>query len=249
MTRPPKAPYPPGPPKRSGNRSAVVLFSGGLDSTTALHWARRKFATVTTLVIAYGQTHVIEVTMAQRIARDAGVACDVWELPLNLLVGSALLDDGQGIPTSLATSRDDAGVPHTYVPFRNGVFLSLAAAYGESRGIYDIVTGFNRIDTPDYPDTTSAFAKRMQAAINTGTATAKTGYRFRIHVPLVELTKQQIIRLGISLGADYRYSVSCYRGTERPCGHCPSCDIREQAFGGLGMTDPLIARLDEEQMK
>jgi 7-cyano-7-deazaguanine synthase len=228
------------------NIGAVVLFSGGIDSTTALHWALRKFGAVRALTIDYGQKHRIEVPMAKTIAATLSVAHDVVTLPLRSLLHSALLDDGSAIPDSLAQARAEIGPPSTYVPFRNGIFLALAAGYGESHSCRHLVTGFNAVDSPDYPDTTVAFSKKMAAAINQGTSAGMGGEKFMVHTPLIAMSKQEIITLGFELGADYAYSVSCYRGAEQPCGRCPSCDIRARAFAGLGRQDPLLARLQKE---
>ncbi|MCX6555499.1 MAG: 7-cyano-7-deazaguanine synthase, partial [Candidatus Aminicenantes bacterium] len=117
---------------------------------------------------------------------------------------------------------------------------------GESHSCRHLVTGFNAIDSPDYPDTTVAFTRKMTAAINQGTSAGRGGAKFKVHTPLIALSKQEIIVLGFELGADYAYSISCYRGAERPCGRCPSCDIRARAFAGLGRQDPLLARLQKE---
>lgn len=227
-------------------QGAVVLFSGGVDSTTALHWARRRFAPVFALVFDYGQSHRLEVEMARRIAAGLATGCEVATLPLAGLLRSSLLGDGRPIAASLRESRAEAGPPSTYVPFRNGIFLALAAAFAESRGLRRLVTGFNSVDSPDYPDTTAVFARRMQAAINSGTSAAGGGARFRVVTPLARLGKSDIIALGLRLGADYSYSISCYRGGEVPCGRCPSCDIRARAFAQLGRPDPLLLRLQKE---
>lgn len=228
------------------NPGAVVLFSGGLDSTTALYWSLKRFGAVTALTFTYEQSHSVEVEAARRIAADLNVEWRHMNLPLGGWVESALVGDGRKIPESLAASRDSRGIPHTYVPFRNGIFLSLAAAWAESREIPHLVTGFNRIDTPDYPDTTVAFAEQMEAAINAGTTAKRRGWAFHIHLPLVKLTKKDIVALGLSLGADYSRSISCYRQGEEPCGRCPSCEIRFRAFSQLGMEDPLVTRLKKE---
>jgi 7-cyano-7-deazaguanine synthase len=225
---------------------AVILFSGGIDSTTALHWARRKFNGVRALIIDYAQKHCIEVLIARGIASEMGVPHDVLVMSLKNLLHSALLDDNLTIPESLAQACKEPGVPSTYVPFRNGIFLALAAAYGESHSCRHLVTGFNSIDSPDYPDTTASFSKKMAAAINQGTSASKGGAKFKLHTPLINLNKKEIIELGLSLGADYSYSLSCYRGREVPCGRCPSCDIRARAFGQLGLEDPLLARMKRE---
>jgi len=226
--------------------AAVVLFSGGLDSTTALYWSRQRFGSAAALTFSYDQSHEVETAAARRIAERLDVAWQHLTLPLAGWVDSALVGDGEGIPESLADARDSRGIPRTYVPFRNGIFLSLAAAWAESREIPHLVTGFNRIDTPDYPDTTKDFAARMEAALNAGTAASRRGWRFEIHLPLVELTKKEIIAMGMSLGADYSLSVSCYRKGEVPCGRCPSCEVRFRAFAELGMEDPLVTRLKKE---
>jgi 7-cyano-7-deazaguanine synthase len=227
-------------------KGAIVLFSGGIDSTTALYWALRKFDPVHALVFDYGQQHRVEVEMAKKISASLNIECDVVQLPLQGLLRSALLADGRPIPESLAQARREPGLPATYVPFRNGIFLAIAAACAESRGIRHLVTGFNSIDSPDYPDTTVSFTKKMQAAINGGTAAVRGGPKFKIHTPLIALSKKEIIALGFELGADYSHSISCYRGGEVPCGLCPSCDIRARAFAALGRADPLLQRLHKE---
>jgi 7-cyano-7-deazaguanine synthase len=228
------------------NKGAVVLFSGGIDSTTALYWARGKFDPLRALIVDYGQKHSVEVEMAKKIATRLGVVFDVVNLPLRNLLSSALLADGRPIPSSLDESRKEPGLPSTYVPFRNGILLALAAACAESQASRNLVTGFNAIDTPDYPDTTALFSRKMEAAINQGTSAGKGGEKFKVHTPLIALSKQEIITLGFELGADYAYSISCYRGAELPCGRCPSCDIRARAFAGLSRQDPLLARLQKE---
>lgn len=228
------------------NKGAVVLFSGGIDSTTALYWARKRFEPVRALIVDYGQRHRIEVAMAKKKADGLGIVHDVVSLPLQGLLNSALLADGRAIPESLAAAREGQGAPTTYVPFRNGIFLALAAAVAESHGCRHLVTGFNAVDSPDYPDTTTLFSRKMAAAINQGTAAGKDGEKFKLHTPLIDLSKEGIIALGFELGADYAYSISCYRGAERPCGRCPSCDVRARAFAGLGRQDPLLARLQKE---
>jgi len=225
---------------------AVILFSGGLDSTTALYWARQRFDRVFALIVHYQQKHAVEVDMAQKTASSLGVEYNLVNFPLKHILSSALIDEDKEIPDSLETSKNDQGVPFTYVPFRNGIFISLAAAYAESRGIFDLVTGFNLIDTPDYPDTTREFTQKMADAVNQGTSASITGRKFIIHTPLIERSKKEILELGMQLEADYSYSVSCYRGGEVPCLHCPSCDIRMKAFEELEIEDPLITRLKKE---
>lgn len=225
---------------------AVLLFSGGIDSTTALYWGKKHFQDVRALIFAYGQRHELEVEMARKIADSRQVNYRVVELPLKYLVYSALIDRDREIPRSLARSRDRRGIPQTYVPFRNGIFLAVAAAFAESRNIRHLVTGFNVIDTPDYPDTTEAFAQQMEAAINQGTSASLTGQKIEIHTPFIAKTKKEIIQAGLEMGADYSFSLSCYRGEEIPCLCCAACEIRSRAFNDLGLEDPLISRLKEE---
>jgi len=227
--------------------NALILFSGGIDSTTVLYWAKEEFDLILPVIIDYSQKHNIEVENAIKIAEKNDLDYVHIRFPLNHVLGSALLDPLREIPESFETAKDDRGVPHTYVPFRNGIFLSLAAGIAESRGITNIVTGFNLIDTPDYPDTTKIFAEKMESVINEGTSASVTGEKFRILTPLIEKSKKEILELGLSLGADYSFSISCYRGDEMPCLKCPSCDIRQRAFEKIGIEDPLISRLKMEK--
>jgi 7-cyano-7-deazaguanine synthase len=223
--------------------SCVVLFSGGLDSTTALAWALDRYDDVRALTFDYGQRHRLEVGLARRAARKLGVPHAVLEVDLRPVGGSALTDATIPLPRSARRARRRAGPPSTYVPFRNGVFLALAAAWAEARGVRDLVCGFHVADSPDYPDTTPAFVDAMEKAVRAGTKAAFGGPRPRILAPLLGLDKPDIIRLGLRLGADYSRSVSCYAGAERPCGTCPSCRIRARAWKAVGREDPLLARL------
>lgn len=228
-------------------RSCVVLFSGGLDSTTALAWALGRYDDVRALTFDYGQRHRVEIGLARKAARRLGVPHAVLKVDLRPIGGSALTDPGIPLPRSSrpAVSRR-SGPPATYVPFRNGIFLALAAAWAETRGIRDLVCGFHVADSPDYPDTTGEFVKAMEKAVQTGTKAAFGGPKVRIAAPLLGLDKPDIIRLGLRLGADYSRSVSCYSGAERPCGTCSSCRFRARAWKAVGREDPLIARLRKE---
>jgi len=225
---------------------ALLLFSGGLDSTTALYWAQKKFDDLYVLIVDYQQRHNLEVEMALKITEKERVKSYLVKFPLKGLVYSPLIDKEKNIPESLEKSKNGRGVPLTYVPFRNGIFLAVAAAFAESRQIYNLVTGFNQVDSPDYPDTTKSFTKKMEETINQGTSAVKTGKKFKIHTPLIEMSKKEIIQMGLKLKADYSYSVSCYRGGEIPCFRCSSCEIRSQAFKQLKMEDPLLLRLKME---
>jgi len=224
-------------------RSCVVLFSGGLDSTTALAWARSRYDDVRALTFDYGQRHHLEVAMARRAARRLGVPHALLKVDLRQIGGSALTDRRIPLPHRARAASSRPGPPSTYVPFRNGILLALAAAWAETRGIRDLVCGFHVADSPDYPDTTPTFVRAMEKAVRAGTKAAFGGPKARILAPLLGLSKADIIRLGLRLGADYAHSVSCYAGAERPCGTCPACRFRARAWKAVGREDPLIVRL------
>jgi 7-cyano-7-deazaguanine synthase len=226
------------------NKKILVLFSSGIDSTSVLYWAKNNYDEVFAMIFDYDQKHNIETKMAKKIVEKLNIKYKLINFSLKDISLSALIDEEKTIPESLSKSKNDAGVPFTYVPFRNGIFLSLAAAFAESNEIFDIATGFNLIDTPDYPDTTEAFTKKMEAVINQGTSASITGKKFKIITPLINKTKSEIIQFGLENGADFSYSISCYRGDEMPCGKCPSCEIRSNAFKELDIKDPLIERLE-----
>jgi len=225
------------------SRKTVVLFSGGLDSTTALHWALRRGGEVSALTFDYGQRHRVEVRAARTIARRLGVPHAVLKIDLGPIGGSALTDRSIAVPRHRRVPRLRTAVPPaTYVPFRNGILLALAAAWAEARGIDEIVCGFNTVDSPDYPDTRPAFVRAMERAVAAGTAAAFGRRRVRIRAPFSRLKKSEIIRAGLALGADYSRSVTCYSGKEKPCGSCSACLLRARAFKEAGRPDPLVLR-------
>jgi 7-cyano-7-deazaguanine synthase len=224
-------------------KACVVLFSGGIDSTTALYWARKRYERVYPLTFDYGQRHRIEVRMAKRTARKLGLEPVVLKLDLGQVGGSALTDPAIAVPKHKGLGKLKAGTPPTYVPFRNGILLAVASAWAEAHGITDLVCGFNVVDSPNYPDTRRAFVRAMEKAVNAGTRAAFGAPRMRILAPFVGLRKSDIIRKGLALGADYANSVSCYSGGEAPCGACSSCRLRARAWKEAGRDDPLIARL------
>ncbi len=230
-------------PRSVSNKDCVVLFSGGIDSTTALYWALERYGAVHPLTIDYGQRHRIEVRLAGTLCRRLGLRRTVLRLDLRQVGGSALTDRSIALPRLAANAKLPTGPPATYVPFRNGIFLAVAAAWAEARGITDIVTGFHVQDSPDYPDTRPGFVRAMERAVNLGTAAAFGRPKMRIRAPLIGLSKSGIIRAGLALGADYSHSVSCYAGRERPCGTCSSCRLRARAWKELGREDPLLVRL------
>lgn len=227
-------------------KKSVVLFSGGIDSTTALYWALNRYAKVQALTFDYGQRHRIEIAMAQKIAQNLNVPNKILAVDLNQIGGSSLTDTRLSLPQYEEIEEIQGHLPSTYVPFRNGIFLALAAAWAEVEGINDIICGFNIIDSPSYPDTRKAFVKAMERALNLGTRTSTEQGRLHILSPFVNLKKSEIIKKGLSLGADYSYSLSCYRGKEIPCLRCSACLLRQKAWEEAGLEDSLILRLKKE---
>jgi 7-cyano-7-deazaguanine synthase len=230
--------------KKAG--SALVLFSGGIDSTTALYWALRRYDRVLPVIFDYGQRHRVEINMARKTARRLGLEPRLIKVDLRQIGGSALTDEKIKVPAFKQAEEIKEGLPVTYVPFRNGIFIGLATALAETIDISHVVCGFNVIDSPNYPDTTGSFVRAMEKAINEGTGARLKGKKLRIIAPFLKMKKSDIIRLGLSLGADYSYSVSCYAGGEIPCGRCSSCLLRARAWQEVGEKDHLLVRLKKE---
>ena len=221
-----------------GARRAIVLVSGGLDSATTLAIARDQGYACHALSFAYGQRHAAELEAARRVADSLGVAAHrVMHLDeLGRLGGSALTDDAIAVP-----DRPTEGIPVTYVPARNAVFLSLALAWAEVLGAEDIFIGVNAVDFSGYPDCRPAFIEAFERMANLATrAGVEGGGRLRIHAPLIEMSKAEIIHEGQRLGVDYALTVSCYAADEagRACGVCDSCRLRAAGFAAAGVPDP-----------
>ena len=219
---------------------AVVLLSGGLDSYTAAAAAKRDGYDLYALTISYGQRHAQEIESARRVAAALGVARHIeLELSLSQFGGSALTS-----PIAVPKDRDleTADIPVTYVPARNTIFLSLALAWAEVLDTLTLVMGVNAIDYSGYPDCRPEFVDAFERLANTATRAGVSGQRFRILTPLIQLTKAQIIALGLSLGLDYGLTHSCYDPMPdgRPCRRCDSCRLREAGFAAIGETDPLL---------
>jgi 7-cyano-7-deazaguanine synthase len=228
-------------------KRAVVLLSGGLDSTTAAALARREDWALYGLTVRYGQVHAQEIEAARRVAgalgfaRHAEIAVD-----LSAFGGSALVGDG-AIPKDRPLDATD--VPSTYVPARNTVMLSLALAWAEVLGAERIVIGVNALDYSGYPDCRPEFIAAFEYLATLATKAGVGGRELRVWAPLQQLTKAGIIRLGMELGVDYGLTHSCYdpRQDGRPCGACDSCRLRARGFAEAGVRDPLIGDGEEDR--
>ena len=221
--------------------SAVVLLSGGLDSATAAAWATSKGYRLSALSIDYGQRHRCEIDASRAVAQALGIR-DHVVLPIDLAAfgGSALVDPSMPVPKDRSDADIGHGIPVTYVPARNTVFLSLALAMAETRGAGAIVLGVNAIDYSGYPDCRPEFLAAFQEVARLGTKAGVEGRPIELVAPLVKLSKTEIIRLGLSLGLDYGLTTSCYDPDVcgRPCGRCDSCLLRAAGFAAVGVTDP-----------
>lgn len=213
---------------------AVVLLSGGLDSATTLAMAKSLGFDCYALAVSYGQRHSSELQAAQRVANASEVPLKVLDLDLRAIGGSALTDL-MDIPES-----ETEGIPVTYVPARNTIMLSLALGYAEVLGAEDIFIGVNAVDYSGYPDCRPEFIAAFEALANVATKAAVEGRPLKVHTPLIELTKAEIIQAGAALGVDYARTVSCYQADERgrACGVCDSCRIRRAGFEAAGVPDP-----------
>ena len=220
-------------------KKAVVLSSGGIDSTTAMAVAASEGYLLYSLSFAYGQRHRAELAAADRVAAMIGVHEHlVMDISLNKIGGSALTDDID-VPKSGLTGA--AEIPVTYVPARNTVFLACGLAWAEVVGAFDIFIGVNAVDYSGYPDCRLAFIKAFEEMANLATRAGVTGSgKFTIRTPLIHMTKAEIISTGISLGVDYSVTLSCYDPSPDglACGRCDSCRIRRKGFTEAGLPDP-----------
>ncbi|MDR6225971.1 7-cyano-7-deazaguanine synthase QueC [Desmospora profundinema] len=220
-------------------KRAVVVLSGGLDSTTCMGLAQEAGYALLPLTFAYGQRHGREVAQARKVARHYGVEHQVVDIGFfGQIGGSALTDTAIPVPDS----GQEEGIPSTYVPARNLIFLSLAAAYAETRGAEVIYIGVSAVDFSGYPDCRPAFIESMEETINRATRAGHTGTRLRIEAPLVHLSKADTIREGLRLQVPYHLTTSCYRGEELACGRCDSCRLRLKGFADAGAEDPIPYR-------
>lgn len=223
-------------------RKAVVLLSGGLDSTTVLAIANSQGFEPYALSFRYGQRHVVELEAAERVARWGGVAGHVIaDIDLRVFGGSALTSDIE-VPKHENSADLESDIPITYVPARNTVFLSFALAYAEVIGSSDIFIGVNALDYSGYPDCRPEYIRAYEEMANLATRAGVEGLRMRIHTPLIDMTKAEIIQTGQRLGVDYGLTSSCYDpdAQGRPCGHCDSCLLRLKGFEEAGLEDPVM---------
>ncbi len=217
-------------------KKAVILLSGGLDSATALAIARDQGFACYALSMDYGQRHQVELEAAHRVAASQGVVeHKVVSIALDRFGGSALTDREIEVPR-----EGGEGIPVTYVPARNTIFLSLALGWGEVLGARDIFIGVNAVDYSGYPDCRPEFISAFENLANLATKAGVEGARFRIHAPLSSLSKGEIIQQGMRLGVDYSQTLSCYQADAegRACGNCDSCRFRAQGFRDAGVADP-----------
>ncbi|MBI5706801.1 MAG: 7-cyano-7-deazaguanine synthase QueC [Armatimonadetes bacterium] len=227
-------------------KHAVVLLSGGLDSSTTLAVALREGFECHALTVSYGQRHDTELRAAKNVVRMLGARDHkVISVPLDAFGGSSLTDKRIPVPKGRASQEIEQGIPSTYVPARNTVLLALALAYAESLGASDIFLGVNAVDYSGYPDCRPEFIQAFEQLANVATKVGVEGAEFHIRAPLISLAKPDIIRLGLELGVDYSLTFTCYDPTPdgRACGRCDACLIRSRAFAEVGLSDPALARV------
>lgn len=227
---------------------AVVLLSGGLDSSTCLAVARAAGFEAHCLSVDYGQRHRGEIARARRIARALGARDHrVVKVDLTAFGGSALTDRSIAVPKGRSPARMSREIPVTYVPARNTVLLALALAHAETIGAEDVFVGVNAIDYSGYPDCRPAFLRAFERVARVATRAGVSGRPLRIRAPLIRMSKAQIVRLGTSLGVPYQLTQSCYdplRG--RACGRCDACVLRRKGFADAGVTDPILYAKSKE---
>ena len=219
---------------------AVVLLSGGLDSTTCLAWARAQGFACTTLAVDYGQRHRLELDAARRIAAALGIADHrVVRVDLRAIGGSALTAEIE-VPRDRDEAAMASAIPSTYVPARNTVFLALALGLAETLQATEIVAGMNAVDYSGYPDCRPEFVRGFEALARLATRAGVEGARFTVHTPLMELDKAGIVRLGTTLGVDFALTHSCYDPSLEgaACGRCDACRLRRKGFREAGVPDP-----------
>ncbi len=224
------------------SKKAVVLLSGGLDSTTCAYLAKAEGYEVHALSFNYGQRLAKELDSARAVAQAVGASEHiVMTFDLTKWGGSALTSDAIDVPTGRSVDVMEESIPVTYVPGRNTLFLSFGLSYAEAIGAEAIFIGVNAYDYSGYPDCRPEFIAAFQEMARLGTKAGVEGNPIRIETPLLHWTKAEIIRHGLAVGTDYRMTWSCYQGGDQPCGACDSCLLRAKGFEEAGQTDPLLA--------
>ncbi|HUR76654.1 MAG TPA: 7-cyano-7-deazaguanine synthase QueC [Acidimicrobiales bacterium] len=218
--------------------SAVVALSGGLDSTVCLADALATYDSVIALTVDYGQRHSVELERARAIAAHYDVEHIVTRLDLSAWGGSALTDAAIEVPTAAAAAATGATIPITYVPGRNLIFLSLAVALAEARGAAAVSIGVNALDYSGYPDCRPEFVDSFRATAALALRTGVEGSPVEVITPLIAMSKADIVRRGVELGAPLRLTWSCYRGDAQPCGDCDACVLRAKGFAEAEVADP-----------
>lgn len=228
--------------EKATKKKAVIIFSGGLDTTTVLAYAESEGFECYLLTFAYGQRHLVEVDAAKKVAKNLGVSeyHHIMTFPPEMFGRSALTREDILVPDYEPERKD---IPVTYVPARNTIFLSVALGYAEDIGASDIFLGISYVDYSNYPDCRPEYMEAFEKMANLGTKAAVEGKPFKIHAPLMYLSKAETIKLGVSLGVDYSLSISCYRAdsqTGAACGTCDSCVFRKKGFAEAGVSDPTL---------
>jgi len=218
------------------HKKAIVLFSGGLDSTTCLYWALSRGYTCETLTVTYGQRHVREIQSARQIAQKLGVKTHFVDVKFPWLASSSLVDTAQHLPVQSLAQIEQHAIPSTYVPGRNLLFLSMAGSLADAVDADAIVAGPNAVDFSGYPDCTPDFYKAAADALNRGTKKGVT-QGLEVLAPLMYLSKTDIVRLAAELKVPFELTWSCYAGGDKPCGTCDSCKLRARGFAQAGVHD------------
>ena len=218
----------------------VVLLSGGLDSSTVLAMAMERGFAITAVTIDYGQRHVRELDSARRVAGSAGVEDHlVLKLDMGGALDSSLTREDLEVPCDRDIESIGTGIPSTYVPSRNIIFLSVAASIAESRGAEAVFIAANSVDFSGYPDCTPEFLEAFQRMLDVGTKAGRDGRGIRIEAPVLRMTKKEIVSEAIRLGVPLELTWSCYTGGDRACGRCDSCLLRLRGFAQAGLDDPI----------
>lgn len=226
------------------NKIAVCLLSGGLDSTTCLAMAKAQGFSLHALSFRYGQRHVVELESARQIAAQFGATHHVVDIDMRQIGGSALTDD-IAVPKDRAVDDMAHGIPITYVPARNTIFLSYALAFAEVLKSHDIFIGVNALDYSGYPDCRPEFIAAFETMANLATKEGvENAHQLKIHTPLIAMSKAEIIQTGLALKIDFSHTSSCYDPSPNgaPCGACDSCQLRAKGFAEVGVADPLLSR-------